>query len=408
MSIISLFHGAFCGEDDVLGGLAGLTGYRRVSDRDVAAAASRIAGLPESNFFNAFSSRTSVFNRFTHEKERSIACLRLAVAEMVAVDGLLLAGFSSRLVPRTIDHVLSVCLIADMTSRVERATAVERLPEKEADRLIRSHEEDCHAWFDTLEKEKDPWKSSLYDMVIPTDKMSAPSATALIAENAAREVVTPTAASRKRAADFLLSSRVGVALAGEGHNVDVEAVDGVVTITINRQVLMLGRLEEELKTIAGQVPGVEDVVTRVGQNFHQADVYRKFSFEAPSKVLLVDDEREFVQTLSERLIMRDVGSAVAYDGESALDLVREDEPDVMILDLKMPGIDGIEVLKRVKATNPEIEVIILTGHGSEADRDVCMRLGAYAYFQKPVDIDILSKALKEANKKVRRKRETEG
>ncbi len=62
----------------------------------------------------------------------------------------------------------------------------------------------------------------------------------------------------------------------------------------------------------------------------------------------MDDEREFVQTLSERLLMRDMGSAVAYDGESALNMIAEDEPEVMILDLKMPGIDGIEVLRRVK------------------------------------------------------------
>ncbi len=75
--------------------------------------------------------------------------------------------------------------------------------------------------------------------------------------------------------------------------------------------------------------------------------------------------------------MRDVGSAVAYDGESALQLVKDDEPDVMILDLKMPGIDGVEVLRRVKATNPHVEVIILTGHGSDGDCETCMALGAF-------------------------------
>jgi DNA-binding NtrC family response regulator len=80
----------------------------------------------------------------------------------------------------------------------------------------------------------------------------------------------------------------------------------------------------------------------------------------------------------------------------------EDEPEVMILDLKMPGIDGIEVLKRVKQTRPEIEVIILTGHGSEEDRRTCLELGAFAYLQKPVDIDRLTETLKQANEKMRR------
>jgi DNA-binding NtrC family response regulator len=124
----------------------------------------------------------------------------------------------------------------------------------------------------------------------------------------------------------------------------------------------------------------------------------------PSKVLLVDDEREFVQTLSERLMMRDLGPAVAYDGESALNLINEDEPDVMIVDLKMPGIDGLEVLRKVKQTRPEIEVIVLTGHGHEEDRELCMQLGAFAYLQKPLDINELSEIIKRANEKIQRKK----
>jgi len=99
--------------------------------------------------------------------------------------------------------------------------------------------------------------------------------------------------------------------------------------------------------------------------------------------------------------MRDMGSAVAYDGESALNTIAEDEPEVMILDLKMPGIDGIEVLRRVNETRPEIEISILTGHGSDADRETCMKLGAFAYLQKPVDIELLSETLKRANEKIR-------
>ena len=78
----------------------------------------------------------------------------------------------------------------------------------------------------------------------------------------------------------------------------------------------------------------------------------------------------------------------------------------MILDLKMPGIDGIEVLRRVKETNPEIEVIILTGHGSEADRETCMKLGAFAYLHKPVNIDLLSETLKKANEKIKQTKES--
>ena len=69
---------------------------------------------------------------------------------------------------------------------------------------------------------------------------------------------------------------------------------------------------------------------------------------AEMKVLLVDDEETFVQTLSERLKMRDLKNDTVYDGSQAIEFVDENEPDVMVLDLKMPGIDGIEVLRRVK------------------------------------------------------------
>jgi DNA-binding NtrC family response regulator len=146
-------------------------------------------------------------------------------------------------------------------------------------------------------------------------------------------------------------------------------------------------------------------VTKVGKKFYQTDIVRKYDLEMPSKLMLVDDERQFVQTLSNRLRLREIGSVIAYDGESALDMIKEEEPDVMIVDLKMPGINGIEVLKRVKQTNPRIEVIILTGHGSEADKKLCMELGAFAYLEKPVDVNVLSETIKKANEKIKQGKE---
>jgi DNA-binding NtrC family response regulator len=168
---------------------------------------------------------------------------------------------------------------------------------------------------------------------------------------------------------------------------------------------MLKRLEEDLQSIASRVTGVKSVTTKVGKKFYQTDIVRKYDLEMPSKLMLVDDERQFVQTLSNRLRLREIGSVIAYDGESALDMIKEEEPDVMIVDLKMPGINGIEVLKRVKQTNPRIEVIILTGHGSEADKELCMQLGAFAYLEKPVDVNLLSETIRKANEKIKQSRE---
>lgn len=401
MSIISLFCGSYCNGHEVVQKLVDHTGYRLVEDGEVAASAGAISGLTEAKIARAFSGRISVFNSFTHEKERSIAYLKLALAEMLATDNLIISGFVSYLVPKKISHALRVCLIADLKFRSAVAARQAGVDAKEAAKLIRKQDETAALWAAAAGGGNDPWAPALHDIVMPMDKVTAEEAKDLILRHFGRDVVRPTEKSRQAVTDFLLAAKVEVAMAKEGHNIMVEADNGAVELTINKHVLMLSRLEEELKSIADKIPGVRSIVTKVGKDYHQTDVYRRFDFELPSKVLLVDDEREFVQTLSERLLMRDMGSAVAYDGESALAMINEDEPEVMILDLKMPGIDGIEVLKRVKQTRSEIEVIILTGHGSERDRKTCLDLGAFAYLQKPVDIDVLTETLKKANEKMR-------
>lgn len=114
------------------------------------------------------------------------------------------------------------------------------------------------------------------------------------------------------------------------------------------------------------------------------------------KVLLVDDEEEFVKALAERLKMRDLRSDTVFDGEEALSFVEDQEPDVMVLDLKMPGIDGMEVLRQVRKAYPKIQVIILTGHGTEKDEEEAKRLGAFDYLEKPVNLDVLVKKMKSA------------
>ncbi|MEZ6854553.1 response regulator [Halodesulfovibrio aestuarii] len=107
------------------------------------------------------------------------------------------------------------------------------------------------------------------------------------------------------------------------------------------------------------------------------------------KLLLVDDEQDFVETLAERLRLRDFGSTVAFNGETALSIVEEGVPDVMLLDIMMPGINGLEVLERVKENYPNVQVIIVTGHGGEKEKTQAMQLGAFAYMTKPVDFETL-------------------
>ena len=400
-----MFSGSFCEEGPVVQEVIARTGYRHIIDNEIVAEASRRSGLTESKIKRSFTSRTSVFNNFTHEKERSIAYIKLVVADMIAADDVLITCFSGQLIPKTISHILRVCLIAPIKHRIAAASRQQGVSEKEAAKLVLKREEDCTHWIDSLFGTGDPWDAALYDIVLPIDKMAPEDAAALIADYAGKDVDKTTAASKQALEDFRLAAQTEVAMINAGHMVDVSAMNGVVTLTINKHVLMLNRLQEELKSIAEPIAGVKSVETKIGKAFHKTDIYRKHDFEMPSKVLLVDDEREFVQTLSERLIMRDMGSAVAYDGESALKLIKEDDPEVIIVDLKMPGVDGLEVLRKVKETRPEIEVIILTGHGHEEDRQLCMELGAFAYLQKPLDINVLSETIQKANEKIRQKKD---
>ncbi len=405
MPIITIFSGGFCQEDPVVREVIAHTGYRHLTDDEIVAEASRRSEMAQSKIKRAFSAKTSVFNNFTLEKERSLAYIKLAVADLISTDNALITCFSGQLIPAAVSHCLRVCLIAPKKYRIEAAAEQQGISEKDAAKLVQRHEEDCSFWIDSLFGNDDPWDPALYDIVIPVDKMSVQDAVAFIVEYVGKDIIWQTTESKQALQDFRLAAETEVALVLQGHTVKASAKNGAITLTINKHVLMLNRLQEELKSIAEPIAGVKSVETKIGKDFHKTDIYRKHNFEMPSKVLLVDDEREFVQTLSERLMMRHMGSAIAYDGESALNLIREDEPEVIIVDLKMPGVDGLEVLRKVKETRPEIEVIILTGHGHEEDRQLCMELGAFAYLQKPLDINVLSETIQKANEKIRQKKD---
>jgi len=113
-------------------------------------------------------------------------------------------------------------------------------------------------------------------------------------------------------------------------------------------------------------------------------------------VLLVDDEEEFVTTLAERLRLRGIAVRMSTDGEEALRMMEIDPPQVVVLDVLMPGLGGLEVLKRIKADFPRIKVILLTGQGSTWDGIQGMRMGVFDYLMKPLNIDELIEKIREA------------
>ena len=115
------------------------------------------------------------------------------------------------------------------------------------------------------------------------------------------------------------------------------------------------------------------------------------------RVLIVDDEKEFVELVSERLTMRDYDVTAAFSGEEALQTVKKYNFDIVVLDVLMPGIDGIETLREIKRIKPLTEVILLTGHAAVNTAIEGMKLGAYDYLTKPCEISDLVTKLNKAH-----------
>lgn len=114
------------------------------------------------------------------------------------------------------------------------------------------------------------------------------------------------------------------------------------------------------------------------------------------RIIIVDDEERFLTTLGQRLRLRDFDVATFSNGQEAVEAARLKEFDLAIVDLKMPGMTGEQVLEVLKKDHPLIEVIILTGHGSIPSAVQCTQFGSYNYLQKPCETDELLEALKNA------------
>lgn len=117
------------------------------------------------------------------------------------------------------------------------------------------------------------------------------------------------------------------------------------------------------------------------------------------RIILVDDEQELVITLSERLGFRGIDANWAINGADAIQLVAKNTYDLAVLDVKLPGMSGLELKKRLQAIAPDMKFIFVTGHGSQADFQTgAQEAGAEYYLIKPVNIDVLIEKMKEVLK----------
>ena len=115
------------------------------------------------------------------------------------------------------------------------------------------------------------------------------------------------------------------------------------------------------------------------------------------RVLLVDDNEEFLEATEQRLELRDIEVHTAADGEKAVALVQQQIFDVVVLDLSMPGIDGLEALRRIKAVQPYVQAVMLTGHGNIQAALQSGRDDAAEFLEKPIDIETMAKIIEKAH-----------
>ena len=114
------------------------------------------------------------------------------------------------------------------------------------------------------------------------------------------------------------------------------------------------------------------------------------------RVLVVDDEKDFASAIVAQLARRGFQASAAFSGPEALESIQADDYDAVVLDLKMPGMDGLETLQKIRRIAPHLEVIVLTGHGTVAAGIGGMQLGAADFLQKPVHIQTLCTAIEAA------------
>ncbi|MDX2438586.1 MAG: response regulator [Acidobacteriota bacterium] len=399
MAIVAIDAGVFCHGREIADGVRESLCATELTDEQLFAIAAETSDIAASRFEKLLYGPRSLFDGVRRDSPRLVAHLRAAVAATIGgSEPRVYLGRTLHLVSPALTQVLKICVGGTQDYRLQQALA-EGVSKREAQRRIGKDDELRADWTDEL-FDCGPWEKELYDVFIAMQDSTVDEAVEMITTQALLPAVTVTPSVEQAISDFRLAASVDVALADEGHDVDVTCRDGDVTILIRQHTMFLDRLERELVETATAVSGVRTAAARPGPHYREPGISFDIDIEVPSKVMLVDDEEEFVLALSERLQTRRMTPVVAFNGEQALAMVENDEPEVMVLDLKMPGIDGMEVLRRVKRTHPSTEVIILTGHGTDAEEVLAKEIGAFAYLRKPVDIEELTETMKAAYRRL--------
>jgi len=406
MSVLSITNGLFADSEKIIKMIARQLNCKIITDEHIIEKTHQEYSIKLTSLQKVTATKQIVFNDFTHEKEKCIAALKKTLAGFIQEGNCIFHGLMGHLIPKEVTHIMKILIIAEKKQRIQNAMSNNNLSEKEATKEIYNSDKLAFLWTSFLFQKK-AWDNSLYDIIIPSKTLDVEESVNLVSKHLKKPPFNDEELIKLEALDFKLASEVESALSEIGQGLLIKSKNSNIDVTIDKKVMMLTKFQQKIVQTAQTIKGVKSVETKIGKNYYKGNIVRNYEFETPLRVLLVDDEKEFVQTLSHRLRMRQFASEIAYNGQEALDFTDREDTEVILLDLKMPGIDGIEVLKKIKKSKPHIEVIILTGHGSEQDRKICMESGAFAYLHKPADIEIITETMKKAYEKIEATRNSE-
>lgn len=403
MPVIYVTNGLYANSKDIVQMFSEKFNCSIITDADIIEKTHQTSKIKKATLQKVLESKQIAFNDFTHDKEKSIIAFKKSLSDLVKEGNCIFYGLLGHLIPKEVSHIMRILIIAAKEKRLHNAMVKNNLSEKEATKEIYNSDKQAFLWTASLFNKK-AWDETLYDIVIPSRKFDAEQAVQLVSTHLEKFPFNNDDIIRQEVFDYQLAALIESILSGIGKELKVKSKDGNVIVTIDKKVLMLSKFQQKIIKTVEAVEGVKSVETKTGQNYYKSNIIHHFEFETPLRVLLVDDEKEYVQTLSDRLKLRQFASEIAYNGQEALDFTDQEDTEIILLDLKMPGVEGFDVLKKIKETKPHIEVIILTGHGSEEDRKTCMELGAFAYLHKPADIDLITDTMKKAYEKIESER----
>lgn len=400
MPIVTVFSGSYCSADQICREVAQRLAYGFAEISFTQTEGSQFDSLKQdlAHFMTEPQLHCDALIPMWNE---SIILMKSVLARLLTEDNLIYHGPAMHLIPLQIEHIVRVGLTADKDYRLDQAIKSGIGP-TEAHRQIDNNIQETERWSRLLFSGP-PWESSLYDIKLHLPSVSESEAVEIICEHISNNLAAPTEQSLQALHDFQLASQISMVLLEHAyHYCGVLTQAGNVTVIINPPSntpfqsmetttgFEFDSLKPAIKELIVSTADIKDLEIRPGAEIRQV-----------ARTLLVDDEREYLMTLSERLELRDIACDMAFDGYQALSHVKLEPPDVMVLDIRMPGIDGIEVLKRIRRDHPRIQVITVTGHGSDEHEKIVRDLGAFDYLNKPVDISILSERIKAASRKAR-------